>query len=45
MGKKIETTKKVLEKSSEVAQIVGKAAAAIVTVSTTVVGIMGNNKK
>ncbi|MGM9735917.1 MAG: hypothetical protein ACI3ZL_05850 [Candidatus Cryptobacteroides sp.] len=45
MGKKIETTKKVLEKSSNVANKVAKVATAFVAVTGTVLTLFGSSKK
>ena len=44
MGKKIETTKKILEKSSDIAKTVAKAAGVVVTVAGAISGLMSNKK-
>ena len=44
MGKKIETTKKVLEKSSDVAKKVAQVAGVAVTVFGAIGGLMSNKK-
>ena len=44
MGKKIETTKKVLEKSSNIAKTVAKVATVVVTVTDAIGGLMSNKK-